>query len=276
MAKKDLFCGCLLAAALCLTGSSVQAASEAGAVMSETAGYKSVEVKNTDSVVPMPESYVENADVFTVAGLKTGQLTGDYRLAKYDVIVLSVLGFPNGLGYTTGSSANEKGEADSVQIGPDGKASLPYVGSVKLAGLTLDEATELIRSKLSRYVKIPEMYLSVKSYGPRKVYVMGEVKSPGIQNMNIDNLNAYAALASAGGITKYGRSTRVQVIRVVDGTMYYRQLNIKNFIRRHDLTQNVFVQDGDIVYVPKSNAIFWHEDILPYFQAWTYYKAITN
>ena len=244
MARKDLFCSCLLAAVLCLTGSSVQAASEAGAVMSETAGYKSVEVKNTDNVVPMPENYVENEDVFTVAGLKTGQLTGDYRLAKYDVIVLSVLGFPNGLGYTTGSSANEKGEADSVQIGPDGKASLPYVGSVKLAGLTLDEATDLIRSKLSRYVKIPEMYLSVKSYGPRKVYVMGEVKSPGIQNMNID--------------------------------MYYRQLNIKNFIRRHDLTQNVFVQDGDIVYVPKSNAIFWQEDILPYFQAWTYYKAVTN
>ena len=94
--------------------------------------------------------------------------------------------------------------------------------------------------------------------------------------MNIDNLNAYAALAAAGGVTKYGRSTRVQVIRVVDGTMYYRQLNIKNFIRRHDLTQNVFVQDGDIVYVPKSNAIFWQEDILPFFQAWTYYKAVTN
>ncbi len=276
MARKELFCSCLLAAALCLTGSSVQAASEAGAVMSETAGYKSVEVKNTETVVPMPDAYVENADVFTTAGLKTGQLTGDYRLAKYDVIVLSVLGFPNGLGYTTGSSANEKGEADSVQIGPDGKASLPYIGSMKLAGLTLDEATERIRNKLSRYVKIPEMYLSVKSYGPRKVYVMGEVASPGIKNMGIDNLNAYAAIAAAGGITKYGRSTKVQVIRVVDGTMYYRQLNIKNFIRRHDLTQNVFVQDGDIVYVPKTNAFFWKEDLLPYFQAWTAYKAAVN
>lgn len=40
------------------------------------------------------------------------------------------------------------------------------------------------------------------------------------------------------------------------------------------MTQNVFLQDGDIVYVPKSNGIRWNEDILPYFQVWTYYKAL--
>ena len=51
---------------------------------------------------------------------------------------------------------------------------------------------------------------------------------------------------------------------------------MKSFIRKHDLTQNVTIQDGDIVYVPKSNAIRWTDDILPYFSAWTYYKAIVD
>lgn len=161
-------------------------------------------------------------------------------------------------------------------VGPDGYAAVPYIGNVRLAGLTLDEARDVIQTQLSRYVKIPSMSLAVKSYGPRRILVMGEVSNPGIQKMDIDSLNAYAAIVSAGGFTKRGRSTQVQVIRVEDDTMYYRRLNMKSFIRRHDMTQNVVVQDGDIVYVPKSNGIRWSEDILPYFQAWTYYKAIVD
>ena len=79
-----------------------------------------------------------------------------------------------------------------------------YIGNVKLVGLTLDEARDLLQAKLSRYVKIPSMSLAVRSYGPRRVYVMGEVNKPGIQKMDIDSLNAYAAIVSAGGFTKRG------------------------------------------------------------------------
>ena len=105
---------------------------------------------------------------------------------------------------------------------------------------------------------------------------MGEVAKPGIQEMDIDSLNAYAAITSAGGFTKRGRSTRVQVLRVIDDTMYYTQLDMKNYVRRHDMTQNVFLQDGDIVYVPKSNGIRWNEDVLPYVTAWALVKNLTD
>ncbi len=281
--KKMLFCGWALAAGLVL-----------GSMMTETAqaaivAPAAVEVRPTVVAAPaQKDNYIETDEVFSIAGLQTGNLTSHYKLAKYDVITLNVLGFPNGLGYSAGytqaqatsnqssTTTTKSGNIDEIMVGPDGYAAVPYVGNVKLAGLTLDEAQELIQEKLSRYVKIPSMSLAVKSYGPRRVYVMGEVTTPGIRKMDIDSLNAYAAIVSAGGFTKRGRSTRVQVIRVIDGTMYYRQLNMKSFIRKHDLTQNVTIQDGDIVYVPKSNGIRWTEDILPYFTAWTYYKAITD
>ena len=103
---------------------------------------------------------------------------------------------------------------------------------------------------------------------------MGEVGSPGIHALGVDNLNVYAALSSAGGIKRRGRSTRVQVLRVVDNTMYYKTLNIKEYIKKHDLTQNVALLDGDIVYVPRSNGIKIDEDVLPYINIWTMYKAI--
>lgn len=278
--KKTYICGLALSALTLLANVPAEAAPAA------TAGANAVEVKSTDTAQPVVNGYVEANDVFKTAGLNRGQVTSEYRLSKYDVIHLSILGFPDGIGYSTGATTTTTTNAstttstsngsDTIIIGPDGYATIPYVGNMKLIGMTRDEAADAIKERLSKYIKIPNLVLSVKNYGARRVYVMGEVANPGIQDMPIDNLNAYAAITSAGGFTKRGRSTRVQVIRVVDGTMYYRQLNMKAFIRRHDLTQNVTIQDGDIVYVPKSNGIRWTEDILPYFQAYTYYKAITD
>lgn len=263
--KKTTICGLALSALTLLSSIPAEAAT--------TNNSNAVEVRSTEQSAPVVNGYVESNDIFKTASLHRGQLTSEYRLTKYDVIQISILGFPNGLGYSTGSTDSN---GDTIIVGPDGYATLPYVGSVKLVGLTLDEAGEVIKEKLSQYIKIPSIVVSMRSYGARKVYVMGEVGKPGIKDMNIDNLNAYAAITSAGGFTKRGRSTRVQVIRVVDGIMYYRQLNMKAFIKHHDLTQNVAIEDGDIIYVPKSNAILWKEDILPYFQAYTYYKAVTN
>ncbi|SDP68893.1 polysaccharide biosynthesis/export family protein [Selenomonas ruminantium] len=263
--KKTILCSLLTALALFTVVPAEAAVTGTGA--------NKIEVPSTETVQPVVNGYVEANNIFKTASLHRDQLTSEYRLTKYDVIQLSILGFPNGIGYSTGSTDSN---GDVIVVGPDGYATLPYVGGVKLAGLTLEEAGEVIKEKLSQYIKIPSIVVSMKSYGARKVYVMGSVNSPGIKDMNIDNLNAYAAITAAGGFSNRGRSTRVQVIRVIDNTMYYRQLNMKAFIRHHDLTQNVALQDGDIVYVPKSNGIKWKEDILPFFQAYTYYKAIVD
>jgi len=211
----------------------------------------------------MPHHIVEGGD-FKTATLQPDRLLETYRLTKYDVIDIQVIGLPSDAGMS------------DIMIGPDGYVQLPYVGSVKLAGLTLDEAKAVLIERMSEYLRVSDLSLLMKSYGPRKVYVMGEVRSPGIHNLGADNLNTYAALSSAGGITNRGRSTRVQVLRVVGDIMYYKQLNIKDYVKKHDLTQNVILQDGDIIYVPRSNGIKIREDILPYVGVWAMYKSLTN
>ena len=65
------------------------------------------------------------------------------------------------------------------------------------------------------------------------------------------------------------------MLRVVGDTMYYKRLNIKDYIKKHDLTQNVALQDGDIIYVPRSNGIKIDE-LLPYVNAWAMYKALVD
>ena len=225
----------------------------------------------TEAASDMPTHVVEGGD-FKVATLQPDRLLETYRLTKYDVIDIQIVGFS-----TFASSDSEKsGGLNNVVIGPDGYVQLPYAGTMKLAGLTLNEAKALISERLRVYLRFPDLSIIVKNYGTRKIYVMGEVKTPGIHELGADNLNVYAAISSAGGVTRRGRSTQVQVLRVVGDTMYYKQLNIKNYIKKHDLTQNVVLQDGDIVYVPRSNGIKFDEDVLPYINVWTMYKAVTN
>ena len=226
---------------------------------------------NAAVVSDMPHHVVEGGD-FQIATLKGDRLLDTYRLTKYDVLDIQIVGFS-----TFESSSNTKNTGlDEVVIGPDGYVQLPYAGSVKLAGLTLYEAKEAVSERLRQYLRFPDLSILVKSYGERKIYVMGEVQQPGIHELKVDTLNAYAAISSAGGFTKRGSSTKVQVLRVDGDTMYYKQINIKNYIKKHDLTQNVALQDGDIVYVPRSNGIKFNEDILPYINVWATYKALTD
>lgn len=208
--------------------------------------------------------YVESKEMFKTASLRHTTVSPSYRLFRGDTLSILAVGFPDGIGI------------NSLTVGLDGYVQLPYVGSVKMEGLTLDEAKAVLMDSLTQYLRIPDLSLVITSYGPRKVYVMGEVNKPGVQTMAIDNMNAYAALATAGGWARKGRSTRIQIMRVVDGTMYYRTLNMKAYTIRHDLTQNVEIEDGDILYVPRSNGIKFDTDVLPYVNAWALYKNLTD
>ena len=210
-----------------------------------------------------PTQIIAGGD-FKIAKLNEQRLTDEYHLNKYDVINVLVVGFPNGIG------------VNDIMVGVDGYAQLPYVGSLKLAGLTIPEATALLTDELGEYIKIPAMSVLLKSYGPRQIYVMGAVNSPGIKNMSIDSLNVFAALSAGGGITNRGRKKHVQVLRTVGDTMYYKEVNMDEYVKKHDMRQNLALQDGDIVYVPDSNKIVFSEDIMPYVSGFALYKSLTN
>lgn len=220
--------------------------------------------------MPRASAKVENAvesmdeSIFKVARMRPERMLEEYRLMKYDTINIMAIGFPNGIG------------VNDVTVGVDGMVRLPYTGNIKLVGLTLDEARDLIHEKLSRYFKLPELNVYMKSYGPRKVYVMGNVNAPGIKEMGVDNMNVYAAVSAAGGVDRKGRSKHVQLIRQIDGVLYYREINLDAFVKKHDMSQNIALEDGDIVYVPDSGKIIFSEDIAPYINIYATYRSIVR
>ena len=209
---------------------------------------------------------VESKDesIFKVAKMRPERMLNEYRLAKYDTINIMAIGFPDGFG------------VDDITVGVDGMARLPYVGNVELVGLTLDEARDVIQRRMSQYFKLPDLNVYMKSYGPRKVYVMGNVNTPGLKEMNVDNMNVYAAISMANGVDNKGRSKHVQIIRQIDGVLFYREINLDGFVKKHDLSQNIELEDGDIIYVPDSGKVIFSTDIAPYINIWATYRSIVN
>ena len=187
-----------------------------------------------------------------------------YRLYKYDTISIRIIGYKDAQGL------------DSIMIGTDGYVNLPYAGSVKLAGLTIEEAKQVLTAKFGRYIKIPDMSIIVTNYGPRKVQVLGEVNAPGTVELASDDMNVLSAISKAGWVTTYGRIKKVQVIRIDDGVMYVKEANIKDYIEKHDISQNFALEDGDILYIPKSNKIDFHKDVLPLINVYSTYRALTD
>ncbi|WP_337471820.1 polysaccharide biosynthesis/export family protein, partial [Mitsuokella jalaludinii] len=113
--------------------------------------------------------YVESKAMFKTASLRHTAVSPSYRLFRGDTLSILAVGFPDGIGI------------NSLTVGLDGYVQLPYVGSVKMEGLTLDEAKAVLMDSLTQYLRIPDLSLVITSYGPRKVYVMGEVNKPGVQ-----------------------------------------------------------------------------------------------
>ena len=116
----------------------------------------------------MPYRVVEGGD-FQIATLKGDRLLDTYRLTKYDVLDIQIVGFST----FESSDSSKSGGLSNVTIGPDGYVQLTYAGSIKLAGLTLDEAKALISERLRMYLRFPDLSIIVKNYGTRKIYVMG-------------------------------------------------------------------------------------------------------
>jgi polysaccharide export outer membrane protein len=189
---------------------------------------------------------------------------GAYRIAKYDVLDLAIIGHP------------DESWMSQINVGPDGYINLPYTGSLQLAGLTLGEATDVLKQKLSEYVVVPELAVIVKQYGPRQVYVMGEVKREGIYTLAADKMNVFAALSSAGGIAPKGRSKHISVVRVVNNEVLAKDIDFDAFVQKHDVSQNVWLQDGDMIYVPRSGKIILSEDVMPILSAMLVWHNATN
>ncbi|OGT05204.1 MAG: hypothetical protein A2143_09045 [Gallionellales bacterium RBG_16_57_15] len=140
-----------------------------------------------------------------------------YTIGAGDYLAITVWDHPelvmpvNSMSGTTATLAGALPAGYTVSS--DGKIQFPYAGDFKVEGLTELQARDLLIKRLSNYIKKPEVTLRVMSFRSKRVYVDGEVKLPGIVQIDDIPMSLPEAINRAGGITTLGDQSRIMVAR---------------------------------------------------------------
>jgi len=145
---------------------------------------------------------------------------------------------------------HEEASADAV-IMPDGKISLPLVGDMSAAGLTVDELKDELNRKYSEYITEPHVTITVKETNSLKIYVLGEVTKPGEYRLN-SYTDVLQALSMAGGFTIYANKSTIHIIRKEGDKKIKIKFNYKEVVAGKNLNQNIPLKPGDVIVVYES------------------------
>ena len=140
----------------------------------------------------------------------------------------------------------------TVTVQPDGYISLEVSGDLKVAGMTIEETRRMILRKASERLQDPVATLSLKEFQRPYFVIAGEVAQPGKIEMR-ERVTALQAIMLAGGMKESAKSSQVVVFRALNNSdlAEVKVLNLKSIRRTGDLENDLTLQPGDMVFVPR-------------------------
>jgi polysaccharide export outer membrane protein len=175
----------------------------------------------------------------------------DYKLGPGDIINVTVWDHPE---LTIPAGSYRSAESSGTLIADDGTIFYPYAGSLKVTGMTVREVRDVLVKRLSKFIERVQLDVRVVVFRSKRVYVVGEVKSPGLQAINDIPMNILEAVNRAGGFSDEADHGNVLLTR--KGQTY--RVDVQALYEDGDVSQNVMLLPGDIVNVPdrQFNKIF--------------------
>jgi polysaccharide export outer membrane protein len=132
----------------------------------------------------------------------------------------------------------------SYLVDASGTIDFPVLGKLKISGLTRSEVLQLLKDKISKYIKNPIINLRILNF---KVSVQGEVTLPGTYNVQSERITLIEALSMAKDLTIYGKRDNILIIRDVDGVKSYNRVDITKADFIH--SPFYYLAQNDVVYV---------------------------
>lgn len=141
----------------------------------------------------------------------------------------------------------------TVAVTPDGKISLPVIGDIPVAGMTLIEISKKITSLLSGrdYLVNPSVTVFLRQINSKKFSIIGEVEKPGVFPVS-EEVTLLKAIALAGGLTKFADLHAVKIFRPKNGVSEIIKIDVNKIIKKGKLEENITIQPEDIIVVPES------------------------
>lgn len=200
-------------------------------------------------------------------------------LAKTAVLSPPVTAQDNGIpfaGYMLGPNdqitihaleAEEIGDKP-YRIGPNGYLTLPMIGRVKAAGLTLEELEAHLVSALKPYIRQPEVTVTVAEFHSQPVSIIGSVNTPGVVQLQgsktlIEVLSMAGGLRSDAGnnviITRkqeWGAVPLAGARRDPTGQFTTAEVKVKDLLEARNPIENIAIRPDDIISIPRADVIY--------------------
>lgn len=210
-----------------------------GALMATSIlGGCSTSTKNPDLPIGAAAYQVVPADVATPKF---------YTVRSQDVVTLRVLGEPDV-------------SADELRVDEAGFLQVPLIGPVQAAGRSVNDiSADVTRRLAAQYLVDPQVSVSVKEMALRYVSVEGEVKKPGVYEID-SKATLLSALARAESPLVTAKLDEVVVFRTVNGQRMAARFDIKAI--RTGISPDPAIIDGDVVMVGYSSIKGFWQDVL--------------
>ncbi len=181
-------------------------------------------------------------------------LEDTYYLGPGDTVFINISGKPEF------SSFVSQSKILGSRVDGKGAVHIPIIGTVKIAGMNVEQAQEAVRKAAKLYLREPWVVVEILEYRAKQVFVFGAVKKPGAVPMMPAGLSLAQAIATAELRDAGHDFSHVRVIRSL--TAKRGELYVLDFdkIMRGDALPFP-LKDGDIVYVPKNSFGTWNDAI---------------
>lgn len=163
-----------------------------------------------------------------------------YRLLEGDAIAVDVY---------RRSDLQAALQVKRVAVDTDGSVVLPAVGSIEVAGLTVEQASNRIKSAYAQAsdLKDPEVGITLVEARGRRFFIMGEVTNPGAYNV-AGKVDIVEGVLIAGGLTQDADEDHIIILR--RGPNRRIRADVEDLIDNAQFVENITLQPYDIVYVP--------------------------
>ena len=214
---------------------------------------------NTQKDIP----YMIGADQLPKEVLQSAAKANDPVVMPGDMLQINVISRNteavkpfNKIDYVTNLGGNNNNNNENSMyyylVDANGNIEFPYLGTLHVGGMSKSATENYIASQIyPRYLtERPSVEVRFQNF---RVYILGEVKSPGEIKAVNGRLNMLEAIAKAGDLTIQGRRDNVMIIRTnSDGSRSVQTVNLndKNFI----VSPNFNLQQNDIIYVEPNSS----------------------